>query len=240
MSLIRLFIVDDHSIIRAGLRILLKAKKDMDVVGEAVDGSAAFAAVQELEPDVVLLDLTMPGWDGLVTLKHFRKACPSVRVLVLTMHEDYDFLRTVLSLGGSGYLLKSATEADLVSAIRAVAQGIPVIDTVFTEHLVQSALGLEPTRVDSPLPRETVDMLNKRQVKILGLVAQGYTYKDIAEILYRSPKTVEAHVRRIAQKFGLKKRTDFVRFAAEQGLMNHGFSPIGKNRHPLVQPMAAG
>src|SRR6202140_5279111 len=177
MGTIRVLIADDHAILRAGIRLLLNNQPDMEVVGEGADGHEALRQARQANPDVLTLDLTMPGGGGLKTLEGLREACPQTRALVLTMHEDPSYLRAALASGASGYVAKSAVDGDLLAAIRSVAQGRPFVTMNLSDRGTHQVLGEQPTHTESP-PRAPVKPLSSREQEVLKLLAQGYTNKE--------------------------------------------------------------
>ena len=214
-SPIRILIADDHAVLRAGLRMLLDAEPDMQVVGEAGDGATALARVRALTPDVVLLDLTMPRMGGLDALRQIREALPDARVLILTMHDDEDYLREVLAAGGAGYVLKRAADIDLLSAVRAVYRGGTYLHATHTQALFQDKRGQQSTQGDkAPEPR-----LSEREEQILRLIALGYTSRQAADKLHLSPKTVDTYRGRLMLKLNLSNRAELVRYALRLGLL---------------------
>ncbi|MEZ4862312.1 MAG: response regulator transcription factor [Caldilineaceae bacterium] len=212
---IRIVLADDHAVLRAGLTALLNAEADMEVVGEAGDGAACIRVVQEVRPDVVLLDINMPGVNGLEALAELRKVAPASRVLMLTMHDDQTYLRQVLALGGAGYVLKQAADSELLTAIRTVYHGGAFLHPAHAQALLQA---------DSAAPAEPVDQslatLSDRELEVLKLIALGHSNKEIAEMLFLSVKTVETYKARVMEKLDLKSRAALVRFALNHGLMN--------------------
>jgi DNA-binding NarL/FixJ family response regulator len=203
----RVFIADDHAVLRAGLRMLINAQADLEVVGEAADAAEAVRQAALLTPDVLTLDLTMPGGGSLKAIERLHRECPRVRVLVLTMHDDAAYLRAALAAGAAGYVLKKAADTDLLTAVRAVARGRTFVDLDMAE--------------DAPPPtgRVAAGDLSPREREVLGLLARGHTNQEIADRLYLSVKTVETYRARIADKAGLKTRADIVRYAMETGLL---------------------
>jgi DNA-binding NarL/FixJ family response regulator len=224
MAKIRVLIVDDHAIVRAGLRMLINPQPDMEVVGEAADGHEALCQAREAKPEVLTLDLTMPGGGGLKTLEGLRQACPQTRVLVLTMHEDPSYLRAALAAGASGYVAKSAVDGELLAAIRSIAQGRTFVTMTLSDRGTHQVLGeppSQPTRTESP-PQAPVKLLSSREQEVLNLLAQGYTNKEVGTRLCLSVKTIETHRARIVDKLGLRSRADLTRYALEMGLLNPG------------------
>lgn len=214
---VRILIADDHAILRSGLRMLINTQGDMEVVGEAVDGEDAIRRVGELDPDIVLLDLTMPGMGGIRALEVIREKFPRTRVLVLTMHDEYAYVRSVLAAGGAGFVVKRAADAELLSAIRTVSQGRSYIDvslasTGSLEEIVNPKAG------DRDGGWRDV-RLSQREREVLTSVAHGYTNQQIADSLGLSVKTVETYRARVAEKVGLKNRADLVRYALDAGLL---------------------
>ena len=222
MAKIRVLIADDHPILRAGLRLLINNQPDMEVVGEAADGHEALRQARQANPDVLTLDLTMPGGGGLKTLEGLRLACPQTRVLVLTMHEDPSYLRAALAAGASGYVVKSAVDAELLAAIRSIAQGRTFVTITLSDRGTHQVLGDQlggPPRTESP-PRAPVKLLSSREQEVLKLLAQGYTNKEVGTQLCLSVKTIETYRARLAVKLGLRSRADLTRYALEMGLLS--------------------
>lgn len=217
MSAIRILIADDHAVLRAGLRMLLEAQTDMEVVGEAADGWDAVGKVRDLRPDIALMDLSMPGQRSAAVIREVLRACPSTRVLILTMHDDPAYLASAMSAGASGYVVKQVADTELLLAIRAVQAGRTFVD------LSQSSPGASShpsaTR-DTPALRE----LSARESEVLRLLAQGHSNQEIADQLGLSVKTVETFRTRLREKLGLKVRADLYRFAAESGLLDADFA----------------
>ena len=213
---IRVTIVDDHAILRAGLRMLVNAQADMEVVSEAPDGEKAVQEARETRPDVILLDLTMPRAGGMKALQEIARNHRETRVLVLTMHDDPAYLRSALAAGASGYLLKRAVDAELLAAIRAVHRGGISVDTRLASVLVQDVLAKRGTRAGSI---RQANILSARELQVLRLVARGYTSAQIAKQIAVSVKTVETYRSRFAEKLGLRKRSDVIRFAMQMGLL---------------------
>ena len=215
-SKIRVLIADDHAILRSGLRLLVNAQADMEVVAEAPDGEQAVQAARETKPDVALLDLTMPRLGGMRALQEIVRTCRETRVLVLTMHDDPAYLRSVLAAGSSGYVLKRSVDAELLAAIRAVHRGGTFIDPSLANVLVQDVLAKRGAKAPRIRP---VSILSDRELQVLRLAARGYSSQQIAKQILVGVKTVETYRSRLAQKLGLKTRSDLVRFAVQMGLL---------------------
>ncbi len=217
MSKIRIFIADDHAVLRSGLRLLMESQDDMTVVGEAGDFLQVLANLPTLRPNVITLDLSMPGGLGLGAIEKVREIAPTCRVIVLTMHDDPAFLRTALAMGAFGYVVKSAADTELLSAIRAVYQGRMFVDASSTTLLAGSIPYSGQTPKDS-----IIDKLSNREREVLVLIAQGHTNQAVADQLEVGVKTVESYRSRLRDKLGLKNRADLTRFAIEQCLLNRG------------------
>jgi two-component system response regulator NreC len=224
MAKIRVLIADDHAILRSGLRMLINAQPDMEVVGEAADGSEALRHAGEANPDVLTLDLTMPGGSGVKTLERLRQECPQTRVLVVTMHEDPAYLHAALAAGGSGYVVKSAADGELLTAIRALAQGRTIVSMKLNNSDTHQIFGHQATRTQSP-PRAGASPLSPREQDVLKLLAQGYTNQEVGTRLHLSVKTIETHRARLMDKLGLRSRAEIIRYALEMGLLGPGQSP---------------
>jgi two-component system response regulator NreC len=209
-------IADDHAILRSGLRLLVNAQADMEVVSEAPDGEQAVEAALETKPDVALMDLTMPLTGGMRALQEIMRTCSKTRVLVLTMHDDPAYLRSVLAAGASGYVLKRSVDADLLAAIRAVHKGGTFVDPSLANILVQDVFAKKSARAGGNGP---VNILSGRELQVLTLVARGYTSQQIAEQIHVGVKTVETYRSRLTQKLGLQTRSDVVRFAMQMDLL---------------------
>src|SRR5580704_10392913 len=185
---IRVMIADDHAILRAGLKMLVNAQPDMEVISEASDGEKAVQVARETRPDVALLDLTMPRVGGMQALQQMARNCSETRVLVLTMHDDPAYLRSALAAGASGYLLKRAVDAELLAAIRAVHRGGIFVDPRLASVLVHDVLAKKGPKDG---PRRPVNILSRRELQVLGLVARGYTSAQIARQIFVGVKTIE-------------------------------------------------
>ena len=221
MAKIRVLIADDHAVLRAGLRMLINAQPDLEVVGEAANAREALTQAKALTPDVLTLDLSMPGGGSVKTIERLRQECPRTRVLVLTMHDDAAYLRAVLAAGGSGYVVKSAADAELLTALRAVARGRTFVDLDLDPLQAPLTLGQDATRPNSPGGQA----LSRRENEVLELLAQGLTNKEIAERIFLSVKTIETYRARLMEKLGLRTRADLVRYALEMGLLTSNKKP---------------
>ena len=215
MSLIRVLLVDDHAILREGLRALLTLAGDIEVVGEAEDGRAAIAAVLCLKPDVVLMDIAMPVMDGLEATLEIHRQLPGCRVLILTQHDNKEYIFPILRAGAAGYVLKKAAGAELVSAIRAVHEGGAFLHPSVASAVVAGFIG----RHDQREEHEGIEKLSEREVQVLKLVAEGRSNQEIADLLCLSIKTVMGHRANVMQKLGLHNRTELVKYAIRQGLV---------------------
>lgn len=213
---IKVMIADDHAILRAGLRMLVNAQADMEVVSEAPDGEQAVRVARETRPDVALLDLSMPRVAGMKALQELARDCREIRVLVLTMHDDPAYLRSALAAGASGYLLKRAVDAELIAAIRAVHRGGIFVDPRLASVLVQDVIAKRSAKADSARP---ANILSRRELQVLRLVARGYTSAEIAKQIFVGVKTIETYRSRLAEKLGLSTRSDLIRFAVQMGLL---------------------
>jgi two-component system response regulator NreC len=217
MAKIRVLLADDHAVLRAGLKLLLSAQPDIEVVGEAADGGEAMAKARALRPDVVLMDLTMPGIGGSEATGRIKAENPGIKVLVLTMHDDPSYLRQLLTAGASGYVVKKSADSDLLSAVRAAHRGEVFLDSSLVGDLVDEVIRPAGRRQ----PRDAYETLSDREREVLKWVAHGHTNQEIAEKLSLSVKTIETYRARLAEKLGLRGRAELVRFAIERGLLRH-------------------
>jgi len=203
----RVLLADDHALVRSGLRALLEAEPDIEVVGEAEDGASVVEASRKLRPDVVLMDLAMPGRGGISATEDLRAECPETRVVILTMHDDEAYVRLAQLAGAAGFVLKKSLATELILAIREVRSGqkhFPAVEAVPAPHSAgQTALAL----------------ISDREREVLTLIALGHTTSEIARKLHISDKTVETHRAHISDKLGLRTRADLVRFALEHRLL---------------------
>ena len=217
MPKIRLLLVDDHEIVRAGLRMLFMAEADLQIVGEAGSAEEALQAMQKTEPDVVLMDVALPGISGIEATSRIKEAHPNVAVLALTMHEDEQYFFEMLNAGASGYIPKRAAPDDLVSAIRVVSQGNVFLYPTLAKLLVKDFL----QRSESG-PESRTEILTPREREVLAYIAEGNTNREIAEALVISHKTVDRHRENIMHKLNLHNRVQLVKYAIEKGLITVG------------------
>jgi two-component system response regulator NreC len=211
--MIRVLIADDHAVVRAGLRALLSSAPDLDLVGEASGGVEAVELAVKLHPDIVVLDLSMPDLDGISAVRQIKASCPQTRLVILTVHEDDALLRAAVKAGASGYILKRAAEAELISAISMVMRGDLYVDPA----MIRSILSEAQAQQSAP---ETIEPLTPREIEILKLIVQGYTNRQMAEELGISIRTVEGHRANVLEKLGLQSRVELVRYAKQHGLID--------------------
>jgi DNA-binding NarL/FixJ family response regulator len=210
VSNIRVLLADDHAVVREGLKALINAEPGMEVVGEAPDGPSALTLTAELDPDVVVVDVSMPELNGAQVTTRLLEARPDRKVLALTVHEDPGYMRLLLEAGASGYVLKRAAAGELVRAIRAVAEGGTYLDPTMAGSVVDKFVHPAPVR-------ETTAELSERESAVIRLIALGYSNKEIAAQLRLSVKTVETYKTRSMEKLAIHSRVDIVRYAARRG-----------------------
>ncbi len=215
---LHIVLADDHAVLRAGLRALLDAEEDLEVVGEASDGVDCVDLVTELRPDVVVLDINMPRCNGLEALERIRSQAPATRVLALTMHDEPEYLRQVLTSGGAGFVLKQFAAEELLSAIRAVGDGGVYVHPRHAKVLLDDSLGEEQPAADDKAARHAA--LSDREAEIFRLTALGHRNAEIAEMLGLSVKTVETYRARMMNKLGIETRAELVRLALELGVLS--------------------
>ncbi len=212
MTKLRILLADDHETVRAGLKLIVNAQADMEVVGEASDGRAAVVRAQELLPDIVVMDVSMPHLNGLKATEKLKAVCPQVKVLTLTRHTDDGYLQQILRAGASGYVLKQSAPTELLHAIRAVAGGGKYLDPAVTGKVMGTYAGRPAS-----LRGEVQGSLSDREAEVLRLIAWGHSNKEIAARMEISVKTVETHKANSMKKLGMQSRIDIVRFALLQG-----------------------
>jgi DNA-binding NarL/FixJ family response regulator len=213
MADLRVVLADDHAVVREGLKSLIDAEPGMTVVGEAADGLAACEQVLQLRPDVVVMDVSMPGVGGAQAAERIRRECPGVKVLALTVHEDKGYLRQLLAAGAVGYVLKRAAPAELIRAIRTVAEGGVYLDPALAGKVVKGFVRRSPGEDTAAAGGE----LSDREVEVVRLTAAGHSNKEVAARLDLSVKTVETYKARALEKLGLETRADLVRYALQRG-----------------------
>jgi len=209
---IRILLADDHTVLRAGLRALLAGQCDLEVIGEASDGAEAIRLAQTLHPDVVVMDIGMPGVNGIDATARIKREQPGVKVLILSMHDDQGYLRQVLRAGASGYVLKRAADTELLAAIRAAARGEVFLDPAMAKALVEEVV--QPSRSSAAEP-----VLSDREREVLRLLAYGHTNQQVADRLCIGVKSVETYKARLMEKLGLKGRAELVRYALQHGIL---------------------
>jgi DNA-binding NarL/FixJ family response regulator len=212
----KILLADDHAVLRVGLRLLLNSQPDFEVIGEAASGLEALDLAASLQPDLILLDLSMPGLSGLDSLPQLRRRAPQARILILTMHDDPQYLRQALKNGAAGYVLKKAADVELLSAVRAVLRGEVYVHPSMTRGLLEDLL----PQAESTDELSLWNTLSEREQEVLRQVALGYTSAEIAEKLTLSVKTVETYRARGMEKLGLTNRAALVRFALGRGLIS--------------------
>jgi DNA-binding NarL/FixJ family response regulator len=213
MRVISVLVADDHGIVREGLRRLLEAEEDVQVVCEAGDGREVLDQVEKHQPDVVVLDITMPRLGGLETLERIRSKHPGVKVILLSVHGDPPFIQSAISLGADGYVLKNGRASEVVTAIRAVTKGGSYFSPAVAREIV------EQLRAPKPAADEPFTLLSGREREVLHLIAEGLSAKEVASDLEISTKTVEAHRTSLMRKLGVRKATELVRYALRHGLI---------------------
>jgi two-component system, NarL family, response regulator NreC len=213
---IRILLVDDHALLRAGLRALVSTESDIVVVGEAGTGEAAIQRVAETKPDIVLMDVSMPGMGGLEATRQITAQHPGVRVLILTVHAEEEYLMPVLEAGGSGYVMKQSADTELLGAIRTVAAGDVFLYPTGTRILTQ---GFRAPKRTHEAGTDPLSLLSERETEVLRLTVEGYTSVEIGEKLHISPKTVDTYRQRFMDKLELHHRSELVRFALQRGLL---------------------
>ncbi|RME48298.1 MAG: DNA-binding response regulator [Chloroflexi bacterium] len=213
---IRILLVDDHTLVRQGIRRLLEDQPDLEVVGEAGDGQEAVAKAAELQPDVILMDIGMPGMNGLEATERIKQQFPDIQVLLLTVHDDEEYLFRALKVGASGYVLKEAETTELMMAIDVAHRGEMFLYPSITRRLVHDYL--QRVGEGGPEERQRLDELTERQREVLQLIAEGLTTEEIAEKLVISPYTVQTHRHNIMRKLNLHSRTELIKYALRHGL----------------------
>ncbi len=217
MSKIRVLLADDHTIVRQGLRALLDSQEDIEVVGEAENGREAFEKTKQIAPDIVVLDITMPNLNGIEATRQIKKLNPEIKVIVLTVHDNEEYVHQVLQAGASGYLLKESAVSDLVSAINAVKKGdiflSPAISKVVVKDYIRHA---EEGSEDF----DSLGKLTGREREVLQLIAEGHTNREVARLLKLSVKTVDVHRSHIKEKLQIHDTAGLIKYAIKKGIIN--------------------
>jgi two-component system response regulator NreC len=208
---IRILLADDHPVVRQGFRLILSAHSDMEIVGEAGDGRQAVEMAERLKPDIVVMDVAMPGLNGIEATRRLLELVPHTRVLALSMHKDSVYVREILRAGAKGYLLKDSIDHDLLAAVRSVGRGEAYLSPAISDGVLDDYR----RHVSDPL-----DLLTSREREVLQMIAEGKTNKDIAALLNLSVYTVDAHRGRIMEKLNLHSTSELVRFAMRKGLVD--------------------
>jgi two-component system response regulator NreC len=228
MKKIRLMLVDDHEVVRVGLKNFLQTQEDFDVVAEASDGEEAVTRAMATHPDVILMDITMPGVDGLEATRRLRVLCPKCLILALTVHDDKQYFMQMLAAGASGYITKQAAGDDLIAAIHAISTGNVFLQPALARWLLEDyqRLAGQSSGTQLSVPREAgeanvigLDVLSLRERQVLELVAHGLNNQQIGQQLALSPKTIARHRERIMHKLNMHSRTELVKFAIRTGLI---------------------
>ena len=216
MTKTRIVLADDHAILREGIRALLEDQPDMTVIGEAADGRKAIELARDLSPDIIVMDIGMPLLNGLEATRQIKHNFPQVAVLVLTMHDNEEYVSHILAAGASGYVLKRAASSELVTAIRAVAAGQSFLSPAVTKLLIEGYMGRQ---LAAPVMVDPFETLTAREREVLQLVAEGHTNSQIAKLLNISIKTVKAHRSNLMQKLGLHDRGALIKVAIQRGII---------------------
>lgn len=216
MKTINILIADDHAIVRSGVRQLLTSQTDMDIVGEAEDGTAALKLVKKLKPDVVLLDIAMPGLNGLETIGLMREAAPETRIVILSMHAKESYVHQALSAGALGYVLKASPSSDIINAVRAAHRDEYFLSSTIRAGVIDAYL---QSKKHTPTVRG-YDLLSEREQQVFRMVVEGKTTKDIADILCVSGKTIEKHRSNITGKLGVHGRLELLKYAIKIGVVD--------------------
>jgi len=214
-DIIRVVLVDDHAVVRAGLKAVLGGARDIEVIGEGKTGREAVTLAERFKPDVIIMDLSMPELDGTAATKEIVAKGLPVKILILTMHVEEDYLIPLMEAGAAGFLVKSAADRELVDAVRAVAHGDVYVRASAARILAKNLTKKDPAKEE----RERFEKLTDRERDVLKLVAQGFSAPEIGEKLFISPKTVDTYKQRIQEKLGLSHRSDYVQLALKLGLL---------------------
>jgi len=215
MSRIKILVADDHALLREGIIAILKLHDDVEVVGEASDGMDAIQKALKLKPDIVLMDIAMPGLGGLEATVEIKKSAPSIKILVLSQYDDREYVSRLIKAGVSGYILKHAVGTDLLSSIRAVARG----EFYLYSAIASSVIGEYLSKGTGAIEEEPYERLTDREKQVLKLIAEGHTHKEIASMLDISVKTVIAHYTNFQEKLDIRTRAGLIKFAIQRGIV---------------------
>ena len=214
--MLRILLADDHEIVREGIKMLIDAQDDMEVVGEAENGNAAIEKMRELSPDIIVMDISMPELNGMKATRRIMRKSPNVKILTLSRHSDDGYLQQLIQAGVSGYILKQSAPTELIRAIRQVGSGKKYVDPTLTDRVMSGYISQK-----SALDTAQKVSLTDRETEVVRLIAWGYSNREIGEHLQISVKTVEAHKANSMRKLGIKSRIDIVRYAILQGWMEN-------------------
>ncbi len=215
----QIVLAEDHKILRDGLRAIFASESDIELAGEATDGREAMSAARELQPDLLILDLSMPRMDGLTALKEIKRLAPRTRVLVMTVHRTEEYVFKAIEDGADGYVLKDASAIELLLAVRSVLAGERYLSAAVATHVIAALLKRKGAREEAPGPRSGLDLLSTREREVLKLVTEGYRSREIGEFLYISEKTVEKHRANLMRKLGVNSVAALIALAIEKGLI---------------------
>ena len=215
----RIVLVEDHRILREGLRAIFASERDLKLVGEATDGLEGIQQAKELQPDLLILDLSMPRMDGLAALKEIKRVAPKTRVLIMTAHRNEEYIFRAIDNGADGYLLKDASAAEMLLAVRSVLAGERYLSAAVATQVVAAFLNRKGGTEGSAGPRSALDTVSEREREVLKLVAEGYRSREIGELLCISEKTVEKHRANLMRKLGVKSASALTAIAIEKGLV---------------------
>jgi DNA-binding NarL/FixJ family response regulator len=215
MSRIKILVADDHALLREGIIAILKLHDDVEVVGEASDGMDAIQKALKLRPDIVLMDIAMPGLGGLEATVEIKKTAPNIKILVLSQYDDREYVSRLIKAGVSGYILKHAVGTDLLSSIRAVARG----EFYLYSAIASSVIGDYLSKGTAAIEEDPYERLTDREKQVLKLIAEGHTHKEIANILDISVKTVIAHYSNFQEKLDIRTRAGLIKFAFQRGIV---------------------
>lgn len=216
MNKIRVILAEDHTIVRQGLRLLLEQSDDIKVIAEAEDGREAVKKTEQLKPDIVLMDISMPILNGIEATRQIKKKFPDIKVLILTMHTTEEYISQILHAGASGYLVKKSAHHELLSAIKAIQKGNSYLSPLVSKKVVDEYL--QKTKDD--IKKDRYEKLTTREREVLQLIAEGKANKEIAELLFLSIKTVETHKAHLMEKLNLHTTTDLIKYALQKGIIS--------------------